>query len=76
MSPDPDRFDLPALDVSPERAERIRRRGQHALRRWADPFAQTWLGRLERGWIDRLEPWMAGAGSAALVLWAFAQVLG
>jgi hypothetical protein len=74
MSPDPDSVDLPTLDVSPARAERIRRRGQRALARWADPFAQTWLGRVERTWIDRLEPFAAGVGGAALVLWAFGLV--
>ncbi len=70
----PDRFDLPVLDVPAAEAERIRRRGQRILRRWADPFAQTGLGRLERAWIDRWEPVMAGAGSAALVMWAFLLV--
>ncbi|MBA2322130.1 MAG: hypothetical protein H0V89_13370 [Deltaproteobacteria bacterium] len=46
------------------------------LGRWADPFAQTALGRVERAWIDRLEPLAAGAGGLALVAWAFVSVLG
>lgn len=70
----PDRLELPPLDVPPAHAERIRRRGQRVLARWADPFAQTWLGRVERAWIDRLEPLASGTGAAALVVWALVFV--
>lgn len=71
----PEDLDLPRLDARDRVVERIRRRGQRELRRWSDPFARTPLGRLERTWILRLEPMLAGAGAAALVAWAFAVAL-
>jgi len=61
-------LDLPPLDVPPERAARIRRRGQRVFTRWSA------LGPIERTWVVLLEPVLAGTGGAALVMWAFAFV--
>ena len=70
----PDSIDLPEVDVSPDRAARIGRRGRHVLHRWADPFSRTWLGRAERAWIDRLEPSVSAGSAVALVIWSLGVV--
>lgn len=61
---------LPAPDVDPWTARRIRRRALRALAKEQERARHPWLGALGRGY-DRAEPLLAAAACVAYLSWAF-----
>lgn len=66
--------ELPAPDLEPGAAERVRRKAQRVLASEAALRDRPWMRAFDRLWSRRLEPALLAGSSAYYLIWALATV--
>lgn len=69
-------MNLPPIDVPPARAAATWRRARRVFEREAALARAPWPLRAEAAFGRVVEPWLAGAGAAAMLVWAVTAAFG